>query len=89
MNEVTCGLRHPKALHTGSMLRTGGGDGLRVPPWLVEPKEGSVGSGEGPLQQVGEGILEGKWTGADRLEAWLPGKDSWGLCTSELEVWGP
>lgn len=60
MNEVTCGLRHPKALHTGSMLEIGGGDGLRVPPWLVEQKEVSVGSGEGPLQQVGEGISEGK-----------------------------
>lgn len=74
MNGVTCGLRHPKAFHTGSMLGMGGGDGLRVLPGFVEQKEGHVGSGEGPLQQVEEGISERKQTGAVRLDPWVPGK---------------
>lgn len=34
MNEVTCVLRHPKALHTVWMLEMGEGDCLRVLPGL-------------------------------------------------------
>lgn len=81
MNEVTCGLRHPKALHTGLMLETGGEDGLQgaggggLPGLLEQKGVWTLGrSLSSRLEKGYHGLLACGWKGAVRLEPSVPGK---------------
>lgn len=86
MNEVTCGLRHPKALHAGWMLEMRRGGGRRVLPELAEKKEGSVGSGRARSSRLEKG--NGRESGQKQsgLSCGCLGKVLWGPFPSELEV---
>lgn len=70
------------------MLEMEGEAGLWVLPGFGKQQEGSMGSGEAPLQHVGGGIPEGLafcvWKGAVRLEPRVPGKGHLG--TSERSL---
>lgn len=61
MDEVTCGLRHPKALNSGLMLEMGEGPGLGVLPGPV----GQLSAGSRERQPrglaTGPGTLEEGW----------------------------